>query len=70
MVPDSTRATRIPSMKPEATMESAAARLWGGARSPTSGSISCGVTVVTAVMKEIVVKMVSEFVTQRPILGL
>ena len=57
-------------MKPETTMESAAARLWGGARSPTSGSISCGVMVVTAVMKEIAVKTASEFVTQRPILGL
>jgi len=66
MVPDRTRATRTPSMRPETTMERDAARRWGGARSPTRGSMSCGVTVVTAVMKDIAVKVLRSWVTHRP----
>lgn len=65
MVPDSTRATRTPSISPETTTERAAARREGGARSPTSGSMSCGVTVVMATMNDIAVKVLRSFVRQR-----
>ena len=47
-------------------MESAVARLWSGARSPTKGSINCGVTVDTAVMKESARKTEKDFVRHRP----
>lgn len=66
--PDRSRAISIPNRRPDVTMDKAAALLLGGARSPTSGSISCGVTVVTAVTKEIAVKAAKSFVTQTPIL--
>ena len=69
IVPDRTRAMRMPSIKPDTTMDSAAARRWGGARSPTSGSMSCGVTVVMATMKDIAVKTARLLVMQRPSLG-
>lgn len=58
----------MPNMNPETTIESADARFSGGAKSPTSGNIICGVTVVTAVMKEIPVNAAKDLVTQRPIL--
>jgi len=56
----------IPRSSPETTIESAIARLWRGARSPTRGSISWGVTVDTAVMKDKARKTENDFVTQRP----
>lgn len=56
-------------MKPETTIESEDARLFGGARSPTSGNMICGVTVVIAVMNEIPVNVANEVVTQRMILN-
>lgn len=59
---------RIPSIKPETTIESEDARRSGGAKSPTSGNMICGVTVVMAVMEEMPVKVAKEFVTQSPIL--
>lgn len=49
-------------------MESEEARRSGGAKSPTSGNMIWGVTVVTAVMNEIPVNVANERVTQRPIL--
>jgi hypothetical protein len=52
-------------MRPDTTMERAAARLLGGAKSPTKGSINWGVTVVTAVMKDIAVKTPRLEVMQR-----
>jgi hypothetical protein len=55
-------------MRPDTTIESAAARRLGGARSPTRGSMSWGVTVVMAQMKDIAVKAARLLVTQRPIL--
>jgi hypothetical protein len=58
-----------PSMSPDTTMERAAARLLGGARSPTRGSMSWGVTVVMEVMKDIAVKVPRSWVRQRPSLG-
>lgn len=36
--PERTRAIRMPSRRPETTIERAVARRWGGARSPTRGS--------------------------------
>jgi hypothetical protein len=66
--PERTRAINIPSIKPDVTMESAAARLFGGARSPTRGSISWGVTVDTATRKETVEKTASDFVVHSTIL--
>lgn len=68
-IPDRRRAIRIPSIRPETTMERAAARRWGGARSPTRGSISWGVTVMMPVMKLMAEKTAMEEVTQSPILG-
>ena len=47
----------------------AAARRCGGARSPTRGSMSWGVTVVMAVMKEMAVKVLRSEVRQRPSLA-
>ena len=56
----------IPRSSPETTIESAVARLWAGARSPTRGSISWGVTVDTAVMKERARNTEKDFVTHSP----
>ena len=61
---------RIPRERPETTIERAAARLCGGAKSPTRGSINCGVTVVTEQIKEIAVNVARLLVTQSPILRL
>jgi hypothetical protein len=58
----------MPNKRPDVTIESDAALLLGGARSPTKGSMSCGVTVVIAVIKEMAVKAPKSFVTQTPIL--
>ena len=58
----------MPNNRPDVTMDRDAALLLGGARSPTRGSISCGVTVVMAVMKEIAVNAAKSFVTHTPIL--
>ncbi len=65
-MPERSRAMSIPSSSPETTIESAVARLWRGARSPTRGSINCGVTVVTAVMKESAKKTEKDLVTHNP----
>jgi hypothetical protein len=56
----------MPPRRPETTIERLVARRCGGARSPTSGSMSCGVTVVTAVKKEMATKLSKDFVRQRP----
>lgn len=66
--PERSRAINMPNKRPDVTMERDAALLLGGARSPTKGSMSCGVTVVIAVMKEMAVKAPKSFVTQTPIL--
>ena len=68
-MPDRTRARSIPRRTPDTTIESDVARRFGGARSPTRGSISCGVTVVTEVRRERRQKAGKELVRQRPILG-
>ena len=65
-IPERSRAMSIPSNSPETTIESAVARLRRGARSPTRGSINCGVTVVTAVMKESAKKIEKDLVTHNP----
>src|SRR2546423_14828160 len=46
------RARRTPKTFPEVTIERAIARLCGGARAPTRGSIICGGTVVMAGKEE------------------
>lgn len=56
----------IPSSRPETTIERAVARRWSGARSPTRGSMSCGVTVETAVRNDITRKTENDFVTHKP----
>ncbi len=56
----------IPNRRPDTTIERAVARRWVGARSPTRGSISCGVTVETAVMKDIARKTENDFVRHKP----
>ena len=48
------------------TIEREVARLWGGARSPTRGIMSWGVTVETDVMKDMARKTGNEFVIHRP----
>ena len=58
----------MPNKRPDVTIDRDAALLLGGARSPTRGSISCGVTVVIAVINEMAVKAAKSFVTQTPIL--
>jgi len=65
-MPDRTRATRIPRRRPDTTIDMAVARLAGGARSPTRGSMSCGVTVVTAAIKERATKTENDPVRHRP----
>jgi hypothetical protein len=65
MVPERVRAMRTPSMRPETTIDRAVARLFGGARSPTRGSMSWGVTVVMETRKDIAVKTGREVVKQR-----
>lgn len=67
-MPERRRAIRSPRSRPEVTIEREAARLFGGARSPTKGSMSCGVTVVTAEMNEMAVKTAKLSVMQTPIL--
>ncbi len=62
------RARRTPSAFPDVTIDKAIARLCGGARSPTRGSIIWGVTVVIAVKKEMAENAAKLLVVQRPIL--
>ena len=62
------RARRTPSALPDVMIDRAIARLCGGARSPTNGSIICGVTVVMAVKKEMAENAAKLLVVQRPIL--
>lgn len=68
IVPERTRAISIPRRRPDTTMLREVARWAGGARSPTRGSMSCGVTVETEVMKLRMQKTVKFLVMQRPIL--
>ena len=68
--PERKRATSIPNSMPETTMERAVERRSGGAMSPTRGSMSCGVTVVTAVMKEMARKAGNDLVMHSPILDI
>jgi hypothetical protein len=68
ITPDRSLAINMPNKRPEVTMDKDAALLLGGARSPTRGSMSCGVTVVIAVMKEMAVKAPRSLVTHTPIL--
>lgn len=56
----------MPSNKPLTTILSACARFSLGARSPTSGSMSCGVTVLIAVMNDSATKTLKDFVRQSP----
>lgn len=64
-IPESRRAMSIPRRRPETTIERAVALRCGGASSPTKGSMSWGVTVVSAVMKEKAVKTEKDLVIQR-----
>lgn len=45
-IPDKTLAISMPRARPDTTMERELARRCAGARSPTRGSMSCGVTVL------------------------
>lgn len=65
-IPDKRRAISMPRRRPDTTTEIAVARRCAGARSPTRGSISWGVTVVIAVMKESARKTEKDFVTHKP----
>lgn len=67
--PESTLAIRIPSRRPDTTIERAVARRAEGARSPTRGSINWGVTVVRAVMNESAEKTAKELVIHSPTLN-
>ena len=67
-MPESSRAISKPSRRPDTTIERAVARRAGGARSPTRGSISWGVTVVMAVMNESAEKTAKELVIHSPTL--
>ena len=58
----------MPRRFPETTIDREKALLDAGASSPTRGSMICGVTVVTAVIYEMVRKALKLFVTHRPIL--
>lgn len=55
-----------PKSSPEETIARQVARRFGGARSPTNGSISCGVTVVNAVINDNPTKTENEFVRHNP----
>jgi hypothetical protein len=65
-IPERRRAIRMPPRSPETTIESAVARRWAGARSPTSGSINWGVTVDTAVTKDKARNTENDFVMHKP----
>jgi hypothetical protein len=65
-IPDRRRAISIPRRRPETTMDIAVALRCGGARSPTNGSMSWGVTVDAAVMKDRARKTEKDLVTQSP----
>ena len=64
--PERSRATSMPRSRPDTTIERAVARRSLGARSPTSGIMSCGVTVVSPVMNVSARKTWKLVVTQRP----
>lgn len=66
--PERIRAMTIPRRLPETTMLRARGRRFGGASSPTRGSMIWGVTVVMAVMKETPRKTEKFEVRQRTIL--
>lgn len=66
MIPESNRATNIPSDKPDITIDRQLAFLLDGARSPTNGSISCGVTVVMPQMNEMPEKVLNCVVRHKP----
>jgi hypothetical protein len=68
MIPESTLATRMPIVKPDTTMDIAEARRSGGAKSPTSGSITCGVTVAIPVKNCMAMKEFSVLVVANPML--
>lgn len=53
-------------MRPDVVIERELALRSGGAMSATSGSMSCGVTVVAPTMKERPRKAWKEFVRHRP----
>jgi hypothetical protein len=52
MTPPSSRASSTPSERPDTSTARQLARRCGGARSPTRGRRSCGVTVVRPVRRE------------------
>ena len=66
--PDRRRAMMTPPKLPAVAMLRDRARRWEGAISATNGSITCGITVPTAQMKDMAQNAVKEVVTHRPIL--
>ena len=68
VTPDKKRAMSIPSSMPDTTIDRAVLLRCGGAISPTNGSMICGVTVVTEVMKDIAPNAAKELVMHSPIL--
>jgi hypothetical protein len=65
--PESNLAINRPSMSPDVTIARRDAFRCAGAKSPTRGTISCGVTVVAPHTKDKARKTVKSFVTQSPI---
>ena len=65
-IPDKSRAISRPRRRPDTTIDSDVALRRAGARSPTRGSMSCGVTVVKATMKDSARKTEKDFVRHRP----
>ncbi|KAF9766859.1 hypothetical protein IL306_000664 [Fusarium sp. DS 682] len=65
--PESNLAINKPSISPDVTIARREAFRCAGAKSPTRGTISCGVTVVAPQTKDKARKTVKSFVTQSPI---
>jgi hypothetical protein len=65
--PESNLAINRPSISPDVTIARREAFRCAGAKSPTRGTISCGVTVVAPHTKDKARKTVKSFVTQSPI---
>lgn len=65
--PERVRARRTPRERPDTITAREEARREGGARSPTRGSMSCGVTVVAPQRKDMAEKEGKEVVRQRGI---
>jgi len=66
MMPESRRATRIPKIMPDMTMEIMVARCRGGAYWTAMGNMSCGVTVSIPTTKDSPRKTEKDVVRVKP----